>query len=282
MLLTPPNIIIVVQLNGFISGSLLQQCPLYEPPTFHLDRIQYCGDTHAVTYMQCLAVLCKNWRLFCYVFWAHRQVLIHWTSLMSASLAFVSCSQKRPASSPLKKPAKVYTPISANTCTYSFHDINVVLSWMLCSYHGSLSHISVFMYFFRSPNSLRKVRCWWHFYCITFYCTLAVMLCLSLVTQDSPSIFSFLPHSFHLFFFPFPLPPSFLLLLLLLLSFTIFLLLLLSSPQKRSLRRSQVKRKTRWMSAPHLQNQVEVHTLPTSLLAGHVEWPLMVLFPVLY
>ena len=32
------------------------------------------------------------------------------------------------------------------------------------------------------------------------------MLCL--VTQDSPSIFSFLPHSFHLFFFPFPLPPS--------------------------------------------------------------------------
>ena len=32
------------------------------------------------------------------------------------------------------------------------------------------------------------------------------MLCL--VTQDSPSVFSFLPHSFHLFFFPFPLPPS--------------------------------------------------------------------------
>ena len=34
--LTPPHIIIVVQLNGFISGSLLQQCPLYKPPTFHL------------------------------------------------------------------------------------------------------------------------------------------------------------------------------------------------------------------------------------------------------
>ena len=38
MLLTPPHIIIVVQLNGFISGSLLQQRPLYKPPTFHLDR----------------------------------------------------------------------------------------------------------------------------------------------------------------------------------------------------------------------------------------------------
>ena len=38
MPLTPPHIVIVVQLNGFISGSLLQQRPLYKPPMFHLDR----------------------------------------------------------------------------------------------------------------------------------------------------------------------------------------------------------------------------------------------------
>ena len=45
MPLTPPHIIIVVQLNGFISSSLRQQRSLCKPPTFHLDRVQYCGDT---------------------------------------------------------------------------------------------------------------------------------------------------------------------------------------------------------------------------------------------
>ena len=33
-----------MQLNGFISSSLLQQCPLHKPPTFHLDCVLYCGD----------------------------------------------------------------------------------------------------------------------------------------------------------------------------------------------------------------------------------------------
>ena len=36
MPLTPPHIVIVVRLNGIISGSLLQQRPLCKPPTFHL------------------------------------------------------------------------------------------------------------------------------------------------------------------------------------------------------------------------------------------------------
>ena len=35
MLLTPAHIVIVVELNGFISGSLLQQRPLYKPPMFN-------------------------------------------------------------------------------------------------------------------------------------------------------------------------------------------------------------------------------------------------------
>ena len=61
MLLTPPHIIIVVWLNGFISGSLLQQRPLYKPPTFHLDRIQYCGDTRL--WSLCIQN-CAKWALF--------------------------------------------------------------------------------------------------------------------------------------------------------------------------------------------------------------------------
>ena len=44
MPLTPPHIIIVVQLNGFISSSLIQKCPLCKPPTFHLESIaEICG-----------------------------------------------------------------------------------------------------------------------------------------------------------------------------------------------------------------------------------------------
>ena len=35
MLLTPPHTVLVVLLNGFISGSLLQQHPLYKPPMFN-------------------------------------------------------------------------------------------------------------------------------------------------------------------------------------------------------------------------------------------------------
>ena len=45
MPLTLPHIVTVVRLNGFISGSLLQQRPLCKPPMFHLDCVQYCGDT---------------------------------------------------------------------------------------------------------------------------------------------------------------------------------------------------------------------------------------------
>ena len=49
---------------------------------------------------------------------------------MFASLAYVSSSQKRPATSPLKKPAKVYIPIDANTCTYMY--IHVLLPQYTC------------------------------------------------------------------------------------------------------------------------------------------------------
>ena len=63
MPLTSPHIhiVIVVQLNGFISSSLLRQCPLYKPPTFHLDHVQYCGDKRL--WSLCIQN-CAKWTLF--------------------------------------------------------------------------------------------------------------------------------------------------------------------------------------------------------------------------
>ena len=61
VLLTLPHIVIVVQLNGFISGSLLQQRPLYKPTTFHLDRILYCRD---MQFWSLCIQNCAKWVLF--------------------------------------------------------------------------------------------------------------------------------------------------------------------------------------------------------------------------
>jgi len=52
--------VIVVQLNGFISSSTLQQRPLYQSPTLHLDCMQYCGDTWL--WSQCIQN-CVKWAL---------------------------------------------------------------------------------------------------------------------------------------------------------------------------------------------------------------------------